>query len=369
MAKDSWWNQLDLMSPLEDHKVLWYRRAHFASSCENKQPIYRSFFDGYVKEIDIIINHIVALDGGRLSQSAFYDTHMSENFFHKLFIFEHGLVEIESHRFDKGSFNFDVVSNNKEFIKELTSFIKKHSTKIPPQGEVKMLTTSSEGYDLTTLGRIDCSLVKENYSEDVISKYEHIIEEIGSPEPCGRFVLLTGESGTGKSYFIRGILSQAKAWFVFVPSSMVGSLSGPEIASVLLNNSEEREGLPIVLIIEDADTSLTSRGRETSNVNQISSLLNLGDGLLGELADIRVIATTNVTIRSIDPAIIRPGRLCEKIEFNKLSKEQAAKVYKQLTGSEESNISKSMTLAEVYKMARKDGWKPQPKEEVGGNYL
>lgn len=71
-----------------------------------------------------------------------------------------------------------------------------------------------------------------------------------------------------------------------------------------------------VLVIEDAEELITSR-QEVRNSN-LSILLNLTDGLLGESLGIQIIATFNTDVKNIDKALLRKGRLSTIYEFKPL---------------------------------------------------
>ena len=144
---------------------------------------------------------------------------------------------------------------------------------------------------------------------------------------------------------------------MFIPASILGNITALALATLLLGTSREHK-IPITLILEDADASLIARSKG-SDPAKISDLLNVGDGLMGELLDIRIIATTNAKHIDIDPAIVRPGRMCSALNFKLLEREHAASVYKNIIGSESKEITKSMSLAEVYRLMRQDGWTPK----------
>jgi ATP-dependent 26S proteasome regulatory subunit len=266
-------------------------------------------------------------------------------------------------------FTISIITTNEEkglkLKNDLEPFFKQEGES---QGRVKMLATSPNGVELIDIGRVDQELVQDNYEEEVQNAYEFIKEDLCTSTPSGRIILLDGEPGTGKSFFIRGLVSEIDAWFVYVPAGMVGGLSGPNMVKVL-NNSDrgnDDKKLPLILIVEDADTSLVKRAK--GDKNQLAELLNMSDGIFGELADIRIIASTNASRMEIDDAIVRPGRLSKHVHFDKLSAGQASGVYKRLTGNDLED-GKPHTLAEVYRMARQDGWTPPKiKEESYGNY-
>ena len=150
---------------------------------------------------------------------------------------------------------------------------------------------------------------------------------------------------------------------------IAGDITGPNFLPLLMGHKDEH--IPIVLLIEDADLYLAKKARDV-NPSGISDLLNLGDGLFGEMADIRVIASSNAERLTIDDAILRPGRMCTHIELKNPIPKEAEACYKSLTGKDfVGKLSLTGTpLSSVYKMARNAGWKPVPSEEYrGGDYL
>ena len=56
----------------------------------------------------------------------------------------------------------------------------------------------------------------------------------------------------------------------------------------------------------------------------LSRLLNTVDGLIGQGLRVLVLVTTNETLRSLHPAVSRPGRCASQIEFTAFSAEEAA---------------------------------------------
>jgi ATP-dependent 26S proteasome regulatory subunit len=72
-----------------------------------------------------------------------------------------------------------------------------------------------------------------------------------------------------------------------------------------------------VLVIEDAEELISSR-EEVRNSN-LSMLLNLTDGLLGESVGIQIIVTFNTDVNNIDKALLRKGRLSIIYEFKLLA--------------------------------------------------
>jgi ATP-dependent 26S proteasome regulatory subunit len=86
--------------------------------------------------------------------------------------------------------------------------------------------------------------------------------------------------------------------------------------------------------------------RDTGSRERVSNLLNVADGLLGDHLRLHAIATTNISIGQLDPAIVRPGRLAGKREFRRLSRAEAQRLAerKGLALPDQENFS----LAELY---------------------
>lgn len=225
----------------------------------------------------------------------------------------------------------------------------------PNKGLVFMLAQGMTGYRITRLGLAGTPLERGNYTDEVLADFDHVVSDFQTESPCGRLVIFAGPPGTGKTFIVRALLKEApRAAFVLVPPHLVSELSGPAILPALTSAKGEMNG-PIVLIIEDADRVLVKR--QDGEMNGISSMLNLGDGILGSVLDIRVLATTNAERLEMDPATRRPGRLCRYIEVNALDSGKANQAFTRLTGKPGS-YTEGTTLAQVYLDARGAGWQP-----------
>ena len=140
-----------------------------------------------------------------------------------------------------------------------------------------------------------------------------------------------------------------KRKFIFIPSHYVDSLSSPDFLPLLLNNRN------CVLVLEDSEVALLSRDKGNRNESLVSSLLNLGDGILSDLLGITIVVTFNTQKDKIDEAIVRKGRLLHEHEFKPLSKEDAQKLIDKLG---KKYIAKSeMPLCEIYGLEDDTGHK------------
>lgn len=270
-----------------------------------------------------------------------------------LYIWENSILE-----FGYASLYRNVVicSIDNNFISMIDDFISPMIEVSIEKGSVFAITSNNGGLNLTNIGNAGIPFTRCNYNKNVIEDYDYVIKDLNSSSPSGRITILEGDPGTGKTHIVRSILTEVpQAMFVLISPSLVSSLDGPQFLPLLLKYKHVYTG-PIILVLEDADKCLVKRN--DNNINDIQSLLNLGDGILGSLMDIRIVATTNAKKLEIDSAVIRKGRLSKRIEVGTLTFETATNVYKSLLPNTNivGKITTGMSLAEVYCLAREDGW-------------
>ena len=241
-----------------------------------------------------------------------------------------------------------------------------------PEGRVFVLVPCSGGLTTRSIGMGAVPLIIENYTKDVVKGYNSVVKDINSLDPLGRLCIFDGPPGTGKTYLIRALLSSLPdTKFLLLPSNMADSLTGPELLQALIAESEsmnaanpcsnkyepspsftnEPSKKTMVLVIEDADKCLSKR--QADNVSAISAILNLSDGIIGNLLDLRIVCTTNAEIEEIDEALMRPGRLSARIGVDLLDIEQAKAIYSRVGGTSEQEWDKKFySLADIYAMAK-----------------
>ena len=269
---------------------------------------------------------------------------------------------------DKQYIDMQLVTTVQDTFDKIEGRFKNLLQKTPPSNSVLALVNTPTGLGLRSLGEFNQELLTCNYASGVIKGYEHVKACLASKEPCGRLVLFQGAPGTGKSYMIRSLVSKVDSTFIIVGSNMIADLSGPAVLPTLLSTSDSSpDGKPITFILEDADVALADR--KSAGMNHLSGLLNLGDGLLGDMMDVRIVATTNAGRLDLDKAIIRPGRMCQHITFDALSIHESNALYAKLVGAPDTQINKPLTLAEIYRLARRDGWVPPKPPRVEGQYV
>ena len=136
--------------------------------------------------------------------------------------------------------------------------------------------------------------------------------------------IFEGKPGTGKTFYLRHLMGELKEShrFYFIPTASMGILSKPEFIGFWADQRLYHSDKKFVVILEDSEGALMTRGND--NHEQVSALLNLADGMLGDFLRLQIICTINCSASDIDPALLRPGRLlCHRV-FDRLDYAQAA---------------------------------------------
>jgi len=159
--------------------------------------------------------------------------------------------------------------------------------------------------------------------------------------------ILFGPPGAGKTTYLRMLMARFidRFAFYYLPLSSFEVLSAPQFVDFWLKQNREHKGKAKLAIIEDAENLLLPRDERSRA--QVSNLLNIGDGFLGEHLKLHVVATTNVPIRRLDEAVLRPGRLIGTREFRRLTRAEALRLA-QAKGLTLANPADTWSLAEIY---------------------
>jgi len=162
--------------------------------------------------------------------------------------------------------------------------------------------------------------------------------------------ILQGEPGTGKTSFLRHLIRKLRRThrFYYLPVNQWQLLSAPQLVQFWLGESHHFEKMVKVIMIEDAEPLLITRGRD--NQDQLSNLLNISDGLLGEFLKLHLICTINCEIEKLDPAVIRAGRLVAYRNFGRLNRAEAARLA--LAKRLRIPAQETYSLAEIYNEQR-----------------
>lgn len=187
---------------------------------------------------------------------------------------------------------------------------------------------------------------KFDFFECYNDEFEHVANEIETKLkiPNGKgIVLIHGEMGTGKTTFLRRLITtDLKKQVIYMPPDLADRISSPEFVTFLMDNPNS------ILIIEDAENIL--KAREAGGSQAVSNLLNVSDGILGDALHLQIVCTFNCDIVEVDKALLRPGRLIAEYRFDKLKKDRATKLIKKLYGEDSAPVTENMSLAEIFNM-------------------
>jgi hypothetical protein len=187
--------------------------------------------------------------------------------------------------------------------------------------------------------------IDENYNNDFIPVHNTISEFLQKEDNNG-LVLLHGKYGTGKTTYIRYLMSTINKRFIFLPLNLMEAMSSPSFLPFISKFKDS------ILILEDCEDLLKPRISGNTNNNSLVNLLNLGDGLLSDAFSFKIICTFNANLRQIDQAILRKGRLIARYEFDELSVEKAQNLWNKL--NIEGTIEKPTVLSEIYNKNAQD---------------
>src|SRR5206468_12415895 len=132
-------------------------------------------------------------------------------------------------------------------------------------------------------------------------------------------VILYGGPGTGKTLLAKAVANQTSATFLrIVGSELIQKYlgDGPRLVRQIFQVAAEHS--PSIVFIDEIDAIGTKRYESTSGGERevqrtMLELLNQLDGF-DDRGDVKVVMATN-KIETLDPALIRPGRIDRKILF------------------------------------------------------
>jgi hypothetical protein len=222
-----------------------------------------------------------------------------------------------------------------------------------PKFKVLVYQEGMFGTEDVNTGDFNAVDIAELYNND-FAEIDGIITESITTKQSG-IILLHGESGTGKTTYIKHLICKFKdKEFIFVQNDFVRDLLKPSFVSFLLQNKNA------ILIIEDAEKVVASRNNASED-SVVSTILQLTDGLFSDFLNIKIICTFNTDIERIDKALLRKGRMIAKYNFKPLSAEKTAALVKKL-GYE--NVTGSLTLADIFGYEKRD-FKDTTKKTIG----
>ena len=208
---------------------------------------------------------------------------------------------------------------------------------LPPESDSSIqLLTASEKPDVSyaDVGGLDTQKQEIREAVELPLTHFELYKQIGIDPPRG--VLLYGPPGTGKTMLVKAVAHHTTASFIrVVGSEFVQKYlgEGPRMVRDIFRLA--RENAPAIIFIDEIDAIATKRfdaqtGADREVQRILLELLNQMDGF-DQTTNIKVIMATN-RADTLDPALLRPGRLDRKIEFPLPDRRQKRLIFQTITG-------------------------------------
>jgi len=227
---------------------------------------------------------------------------------------------------------------------------------LPPEADstVNQLQMSEKpNVTYEDIGGLDIQKQEIREAVELPLTHFHLYEQIGIDPPRG--VLLYGPPGTGKTMMAKAVANQTKASFI----SVVGSEfvqkylgEGPRMVRDVFRLAAENA--PSIIFVDEVDAIATKRfdaqtGADREVQRILLEFLNQMDGF-DQKSNVKVIMATN-RADTLDPALLRPGRLDRKIEFPHPDRRQKRLIFQVCTSK--MNLSDEVDLEDYVSRADK----------------
>lgn len=213
--------------------------------------------------------------------------------------------------------------------------------------------------------QLSSSSLDLHYGETFADWEQGFVEKLG--QGTQGLTIFRGDPGTGKTFFIRHLISRLREThrFYLINLSDFDLLTSPSMVEfwsdeldgisyeipfgndMTKDAKKRRKKIKRVIIIEDAERLLSTRTK--GEAGNVSELLNMCDGLLGDFLQLHLICTANCPMEDFDPAVVRAGRLVAMKEFLPLDEDQAQILAGKI--GIELKAGNKYTLADIYNQA------------------
>jgi 26S proteasome regulatory subunit T3 len=249
---------------------------------------------------------------------------------------------------------------NRELLRPSASVaLHRHSNALvdvlPPEADSTISVVSdAERPDVTysDIGGMDVQKQEIREAVELPLTQGDLYEQIGIDPPRG--VLLYGPPGTGKTMLAKAVAHHTTAAFIrVVGSEFVQKYlgEGPRMVRDVFRLA--KENAPAIIFVDEVDAIATARfdaqtGADREVQRILMELLTQMDGF-EQNTSVKVIMATN-RADTLDPALLRPGRLDRKIEFPLPDRRQKRLVFQACTAK--MNLSEEVDLEDY--VARPD---------------
>jgi hypothetical protein len=167
-------------------------------------------------------------------------------------------------------------------------------------------------------------------------------------------LFLTGKPGVGKTSFIRYMLNSYESNKLDndfdEPTPRLPRIAYAKDMNIMIE-SEFWSSLASndfdLIVFDDLDFALSER--KPGDNGFVNNLLSYSDGVLGNTA--RVVITTNLDVKDIDNALLRPGRCFDFLELHSLDAFHAINIWTNILGMDPDTIDPVWNKAEFVTQA------------------
>lgn len=167
------------------------------------------------------------------------------------------------------------------------------------------------------IGGLQKQIQEVKESVELPLTHPELYEDMGISPPKG--CIFYGPPGTGKTLLAKAVAAETSATFLrMVGSELIQKYlgDGPKLVRELFRTANEQS--PSIVFIDEIDAVGTKRydsnsGAEREIQRTMLELLNQLDGFDAN-SEVKVVMATN-RIETLDPALLRPGRMDRKILF------------------------------------------------------
>lgn len=207
---------------------------------------------------------------------------------------------------------------------------------LPPESDTSIVVLADEEKPdvlFSDIGGLEMQKTEIRETVELPLSKHALYKQIGIDPPRG--VLLYGPPGTGKTMLVKAVANSTNATFIKVSGSefvQKYSGEGPRMVRDVFRLAREKS--PSIIFIDEVDAIATTRFDGATSADKevqrvLIELLNQMDGF-DQHENVKVIMATN-RADTLDPALLRPGRLDRKIEFPNPDKKQKRLIFAAIT--------------------------------------
>ena len=208
-------------------------------------------------------------------------------------------------------------------------FIEIESLQKDDKGKTMGIWSSNNRMWLQLMKRVprplDSVLLREDHTQRILADFSDFKKSenwyINLGLPYRRGYLFYGPPGNGKSSFA----SALAGYFgkdLYILNLAVEDMDDYTLGGLMMEVPHNG-----IILLEDIDRIFTGREKHKDDCSKVtfSGLLNALDGVSAKEGQILIMSTNH--IESLDPALIRPGRVDFKLEFENATQQQASALF------------------------------------------